>query len=255
MLKILHKKMFIFTLCLLLFLLNTAVGATETEIVANNFTEEIMLGEKYPAELMKCIDGKNAEFEINGQVYKTKFLYIDTPESTNEIKPFGKEASVFTCNFLMSGKITIETDGETLFDQDGNLLAWIWVGDQLHQEAITRAGFVERLYDDGDYLYEDQVIEAMESAKKLSKGIFASKETFYPNTYDETMYNHSFDANVVNEEEIIEKMRKSSSENIMEPDKISNKTESRSSSSNVITGFIILCLLVLIVKRRNKSRK
>lgn len=143
-----------------------------------------MIGQKYTATLEKCTDGDTANFNINGTVYKTRFLYIDTPESTIEKEPFGKEASEFTCSFLKQGTITLETDGKDLFDHYDRLLAWVWVGDKLHQEEITRAGFVEDFYDYGDYKYEDLIVSAMDDAKSNFHGIYETdrpvKETATP---------------------------------------------------------------------------
>jgi micrococcal nuclease len=134
---------------------------------------ELQIGKKYNAILEKCTDGDTATFSINGKSYKTRFLYIDTPESTNQIEPFGKEASAFTCDFLQNGQITLETDGRNLYDKYDRLLAWVWVGDQLHQQEITKAGLVEDFYDYGKYKYEDQIIAAMKVAKDQKVGIYA----------------------------------------------------------------------------------
>ena len=61
--------------------------------------------------LNKCVDGDTAWFNINGEKIKARFLAIDTPESTNKIEPYGKEASEFTCNLLKNAKkIEIEYD-------------------------------------------------------------------------------------------------------------------------------------------------
>ncbi|WP_251033747.1 thermonuclease family protein [Bacillus sp. ISL-75] len=98
--------------------------------------------------------------------YKTRFLYIGTPEYTTQKEPFGKEGSDYTCSFLKQGKITLETDGADLYDKYDRLLAWVWVGDKLQQEEITKAGFVEDFYDYGTYEYEQTIITAMEITKK-----------------------------------------------------------------------------------------
>jgi|GEM_PF-801166 len=135
---------------------------------------QLQLGQKYSATLAGCTDGDTANFVINGKTYKTRFLYIDTPESTTQVEPFGKEASEFTCTFLKSGKITLETDGNSLFDKYDRLLAWVWVGDKLHQEEITKAGLVEDFYDYGNYKYEDRIHAAMEYAKTNYTGMYAS---------------------------------------------------------------------------------
>ena len=73
----------------------------------------VFANEKYPVTLNKCVDGDTAYFMLNEKIIKTRFLAIDTPESTNEIEEYGKEASTFTCNALTNAKkIEIEYDEE-----------------------------------------------------------------------------------------------------------------------------------------------
>jgi len=134
------------------------------------------LGKTYAAKLVDCIDGDTAVFNVNGKEYKTRFLYIDTPESTNSVEPFGPEAAEFTCSFLKQGNIILETDGRNLFDKYGRLLAWVWVGDKLQQEEITKAGLVEDFYDYGNYKYENRIWAAMDYAKSNDKGMYASTQ-------------------------------------------------------------------------------
>jgi micrococcal nuclease len=135
--------------------------------------DKLQLGKTYDAKLTECTDGDTAVFRINGKDYKTRFLYIDTPESTRTKEPFGPEAAQYTCSFLKQGKITLETDGGSLFDKYDRLLAWVWVGDNLHQEEITKAGLVEDFYDYGSYKYENRIWSAMNYAKENGKGIYA----------------------------------------------------------------------------------
>ncbi len=136
-------------------------------------SESIALGKTYPATLKRCIDGDTAEFLVGGQPYNIRFLYIDTPESTREKEAYGSEAADFTCSFLKQGSITIETDGNTLFDKYDRLLAWVFVDDQLHQEVITETGLVEDFYDYGDYKYEDRIVDAMRYAREKKLGMYA----------------------------------------------------------------------------------
>lgn len=140
-------------------------------------TGKLQLGKMYEAELSDCTDGDTAVFRINGKDYKTRFLYIDTPESTRTKEPFGPEAAQYTCSFLKQGNITLETDGGSLFDKYDRLLAWVWVGDKLHQEEITKAGLVEDFYDYGSYKYENRIWSAMDYAKENGKGIYAATDT------------------------------------------------------------------------------
>ena len=53
-------------------------------------------GKRFEVTLDKCVDGDTAWFNVDGKKTKVRFLYIDTPESTNEIEPYGKEASEYT---------------------------------------------------------------------------------------------------------------------------------------------------------------
>jgi micrococcal nuclease len=145
----------------------------ETSVTKSGSSATLRLGEKYPATLVKCVDGDTAKFIVNGREYTTRFLFIDTPESTIEIEPFGKEASRFTCSRLKQGNITLETDGSTLFDKYHRLLAWVWVGNKLLQEEVTKAGLVEDFYDYGNYKYENRIRAAMAEAKRNGMGMYS----------------------------------------------------------------------------------
>jgi len=145
--------------------------AKKAPVSAN--TGKMQLHQTYHASLSKCVDGDTAWFDVGGKTYKTRFLFIDTPESTNKIEPYGKEASAYTCTLLKKAKkIELETDGNSVFDKYNRLLAWVWVDGKLQQISITEAGLVKKYYDYGDYKYEDQVREAMASAKKEHQGMY-----------------------------------------------------------------------------------
>jgi micrococcal nuclease len=134
---------------------------------------KLAMNKKYSATLVKCTDGDTANFKMNGKIYKTRFLFIDTPENTTQVEPYGKEASIFTCSALKKAKkITLETDGKHIYDKYNRLLAWVWLDGRLHQEDITKAGLVEGYYDYGTYKYEQRVRNAMAFAQKNKKGLY-----------------------------------------------------------------------------------
>jgi micrococcal nuclease len=133
----------------------------------------ILVNKKYTATFVKCTDGDTADFTINGKTYKTRFLFIDTPENTTTKEKFGPEASKFTCDALKKAKkITLETDGKDVYDKYNRLLAWVWLDGRLHQEDITKAGLVEGYYDYGTYDHEKRVRNAMTYAQKNKKGMY-----------------------------------------------------------------------------------
>lgn len=119
--------------------------------------------------LDRCIDGDTAWFYPIG---KARFLYIDTPEIYPQMQPYGQDAADYTCQRLMEAKlIQIEYDGQRE-DSYGRVLVWVWVDDQLLQEELALLGYVQKLYDYGDYRYERKVDEAIKEAKKNKAGIY-----------------------------------------------------------------------------------
>lgn len=133
----------------------------------------IALNRKYTATFSQCVDGDTAHFKVNGKVYKTRFLFIDTPENTTQKEKYGPEASNYTCKRLKQAKkIVLETDGKDVYDKYNRLLAWVWIDGRLHQEDITKAGWVEDFYDYGTYKYETKVRNAMAIAQKKKIGMY-----------------------------------------------------------------------------------
>jgi len=132
--------------------------------------EIVYASEKSIVTLNKCVDGDTAWFNLNNEVIKTRFLAIDTPESTNEIEFFGKESSSYTCNLLMNAKkIEIEYDDNSdLKDKYDRHLVWVFVDDVLLQDLIIKNGYGEIKYLYGDYKYTD-VLQNSEIIAKANK--------------------------------------------------------------------------------------
>lgn len=138
----------------------------------------IPVGERFTVTLERCVDGDTGWFKIDGKSTKVRFLFIDTPESTKEVQPYGKEASDYTKSQLTKAqKIELElnVDGERE-DKYDRLLAWVFVDDELLQEKLASEGLVKKFYDYGyDYTYKDVIIKADDKAKELHKGIYSSE--------------------------------------------------------------------------------
>jgi micrococcal nuclease len=77
----------------------------------------------------------------NGTEEKIRFIGVNTPESTIEHEPYGKEASDYTKRRLPVGtRIWLETDVE-LRDRYGRILAYVWLAPPATpDEASVRAG-------------------------------------------------------------------------------------------------------------------
>lgn len=80
------------------------------------------------------IDGDTTHFVVDnsvieGGVLKSRYIAIDTPESTGKIEPYGKKASKFTKEKISTAvSIVIEADGATWkADSTGSrYMTWVW---------------------------------------------------------------------------------------------------------------------------------
>lgn len=130
--------------------------------------------------LAKCVDGDTAWFYLNDEKIKARFLAIDTPESTNKIEPYGKEASNFTCTLLTNAKkIEIEYDKKSdKYDKYDRHLVWVFVDDELLQDLIIKEGLGKVTYLYGDYTYTNQLQISQIEAKKEKKNIWSESNDY-----------------------------------------------------------------------------
>ena len=123
--------------------------------------------------LKKCIDGDTADFNINGEVKKVRFLAVDAPEikhGSKKADPYGDKASLFTCTALkMANKVTLEYDSNSdKTDKYGRVLAWVFVDDKLLQGLLVKKGYAKVAYLYGDYKYTEK-LQKYESEAKSKK--------------------------------------------------------------------------------------
>ena len=147
----------------------------------------VMAYEKEQVTLSKCVDGDTAWFIRDGEKIKTRFIAIDTPESTNKIEAYGKEASDFTCDLLTNSSfIEIEYEEDSVkTDKYDRHLVWVFVDGELLQEKVIENGLAEVAYLYGDYKYTDVLEDAEEIAKKKKLGI-------WNNTQDNNDVNYNY---------------------------------------------------------------
>ena len=131
--------------------------------------------EKVQVSLSKCVDGDTAWFIKDGEEIKTRFLAIDTPESTIKIEEYGKEASQYTCSLLEEAeKIEIEYDhNSNKTDKYNRHLVWVFVDGELLQEKIIQKGYAEVAYLYDDYKYTNILKEEEIIAKKNKIGLWS----------------------------------------------------------------------------------
>ena len=75
----------------------------------------------------------------SGREERVRLIGVDTPESTREVEPYGKEAAAYTKKRLSGRTVYLELDmGER--DKYGRLLAYVWLSPpESASEAEVRA--------------------------------------------------------------------------------------------------------------------
>lgn len=128
--------------------------------------------------LSKCVDGDTAWFYLDGKEIKTRFLAIDTPESTNKKEAYGKEASNFTCDKLTNAKkIEIEYDENSdKTDKYNRELVWVFVDNELLQNLIIKEGLGEVAYLYGDYKYTNLLQKSQLEAQEKKINIWSTTD-------------------------------------------------------------------------------
>lgn len=114
--------------------------------------------------LVSCVDGDTAFFTEGNGSFSVRFLGIDTPESTASFEPWGKAASVFTCEKLTNATtIVLRADPtEGRLDNYGTrYLSWVWYdGRLLNLELVELAyskakGTSDNYY--GDLIFQKSI--------------------------------------------------------------------------------------------------
>lgn len=127
-------------------------------------------------QLAKCVDGDTADFEVDGEIQRYRFLAIDTPETVHpkkEVEFMGPEASAYTCDALNNAtNIRLEYEASTGKDKYNRELAWIFIDDVLLQEKLVANGYAKIAYEKDTYRYVNQLKKAEKQARENNLGIW-----------------------------------------------------------------------------------
>ena len=160
-------------------IVNSAVYYDENFNVINAVEQED--AERIKVKFNRKIDGDTAEFDLNNEIIKVRFLGINTPETVDKNRgeePYGKESSAYTEEKLKNAtKIELEYDSNASEkDKYGRILAWVFVDDSLLQKELVSNGLAETYMLQSNYRYAGVLQLAEEEAKNNKLGIWSSIE-------------------------------------------------------------------------------
>lgn len=193
--------------------------------------------EKVEVKFVESVDGDTAEFEMNGETIKVRFLAVDTPESvhpTKEVQAYGVEASNFTKEKLQNAKkIELEFDNNSdKTDKYNRYLAWVWIDGELLQDLLVKEGLAKVAYLYADYKYTEQLQESEKVAKEEKNRIWK----------DEIQEIYSENEELIEQEE-------------NENHTVDTNLEGNTKTTKEKIGILVLVIIVILVKIVIKSKK
>lgn len=131
------------------------------------------------------VDGDTAWFRLaDGTKEKVRFIGVDTPESTTEHEPFGKEAAAYTASILTPGRgVELQTDLDAR-DRYGRLLAYVWLSppatgaslearQAMLNAMLVRDGYATVLTVPPNIAYVELFLALQREARDAAKGLWS----------------------------------------------------------------------------------
>jgi len=133
---------------------------------------------RFQAQVVNVIDGDTIEVSIEGQVFKVRYIGIDTPETKHPdepIEPFGPEAAAKNKELVGGQVVELEKDvSET--DQYGRLLRYVYVGDLMVNAELVRLGYAQVSTYPPDVKYQELFLQLQQEAREASRGLWGKPE-------------------------------------------------------------------------------
>lgn len=173
-------------------------GPKEPGIIDTKLTDSLKLTHAYEGksfkadgigevQLSQLVDGDTTYFkEASGQAFSTRYLGINTPESTGRVDPWGKAASAFVAEILSKAtKFVLEAERisnpATLDTTGTRYLAYVWyqIGDAdfrlLNLELIEEC-YSQSTLSDKTASYYDIFESAFKKSNLVARRIFGEKD-------------------------------------------------------------------------------
>mgnify|MGYP005839445763 CR=1 FL=1 len=128
------------------------------------------------AEVLRVVDGDTIEVETGGQIYKVRYIGIDTPETVDPRRPVqcvGKEAAERNRQLVEGRTVGLEKDVSEV-DQFGRLLRYVWVGDRMVNSVLVEEGYAMASTYPPDVKYAGLFASLQAQAREAGRGLWGS---------------------------------------------------------------------------------
>lgn len=162
------------------------VAQVKLDLDADSQTQEVTVKSYIDGDTTHFYAPKDADLPGSILEYgymKTRYMAVDTPESTGAIEPWGKAAKKFTNDKLKNAEsIILETDGtEWEVDGNGRYLVWVWYKPQggtdyrnLNVELLQNGLAIGSKI--ATTRYESYCTKALAQAKALALHVFSKEK-------------------------------------------------------------------------------
>jgi len=121
------------------------------------------------ATVVRVIDGDTIEVDIDGRLYKVRYIGIDTPEVG---RPGADEATAFNAQLVSGKTVYLEKDvSET--DRYGRLLRYVWVEEAMINAVLVANGYAQVTTYPPDVKYQQDFLELQKQAEANGLGLWA----------------------------------------------------------------------------------
>lgn len=125
------------------------------------------------AELLQVIDGDTIEVELESEVYRVRYIGVDTPERD---EPFYQEASD-TNRQLVEGQTLILVKDVSETDQFGRLLRYVYLEDGTFVNAeLIRLGMARLVTFPPDVAQQEYFASLQQMARETQTGLWAQSD-------------------------------------------------------------------------------
>jgi len=144
-------------------------------------TETPTTGQLTQATVIQVIDGDTIEVDISGNLYRVRYIGIDTPERGQEGYD---EATLANAQLVSNRVVTLEKDvSET--DKYGRLLRYVWVEEGMVNAILVASGYAQVSTYPPDVKYQAEFLELQRQAEQTGIGLWTAPQ---PSPQAEVVY-------------------------------------------------------------------
>lgn len=152
-------------------------GCNEESVNVMTESDTPVDGDK--AKVVNVVDGDTIDVAFeNGNQERVRLILVDTPETKHPRlgeQPFGKEATIFTEEWLEGKEVLLEYDVSER-DRYGRVLAYIWVDGINFNRLLIEEGLARVAIFPPDIKYVDEFEQVQAEAREEKKGIWSIED-------------------------------------------------------------------------------